>query len=176
MNIQIKNSETQYGLIARLLHWTSVILLVALIYISGQFSDMKPSAEKTKLIIQHSSIGLIFFILMLSRFTWRQVNKNPIKSYNIKNWQKFSAIFLHICIYLFIISQSFIGILILLTSGDNIHFFNLFQITYFMDKNTELNDLFTSSHAYFSNVVYPLFAVHILAAIYHQIFGVIEGN
>lgn len=174
MSIHFKNSETQYGLVGRSLHWMSVALLVTLIIVAGQFEDMDVSPEKLELIIMHSSLGLIFFLLMLGRLTWRNININPIESYSIKRWQKLAAISLHRCIYVVLITQCIIGVIMLFTGGEPVHFFGLFELPAFMDKNESFNDLAIDTHAFISIVIYPMFAVHITAAMYHQIFGLID--
>lgn len=176
MTIHFKNTETQYGLVARVLHWGSVALLVTLILISGQFEEMEVSPERLELIITHSSIGLIFMLLMLSRLTWRNMNINPIKSYSMKVWQKIAAISLHRCIYIVLITQCVIGILMLLTVGEPIHFFEFFEIAPVMDKKESFHVFLKNSHAFISIVIYPMFAIHISAAIYHQIFGLVDDD
>lgn len=176
MSINFKNTETHYGQIGRSLHWISVALLVAVIIIAGQFEDMDVSSEKLELIILHSSIGLVFFLLMLVRLIWRNININPIKSYSIKNWQKITATSLHKCIYIVVITQSIIGIMILLTEGKSIHFFNLIELVSLMEKNELLFEFFKASHTFISIMIYPMFLIHITAAIYHQIFGVAEDD
>lgn len=176
MEISFKNTATQYGLVGKVLHWSSVALLLTVIVIASQFEEMEVSPEKLELIITHSSVGLIFFLLMLTRLTWRNVNHNPIKSYSIKNWQKMTAISLHRCIYIVLITQCVIGIIMLLIKGEPIHFFGLFELAPIMDKNESLNDLATDAHAFISILIYPMFAIHISAAMYHQIFGVLDDE
>jgi cytochrome b561 len=174
VNIDFKNTKTQYGLVARVLHWVSVSLLLTLIALASQFDDMLASPEKLKLTILHSSVGLIFLLVMLARLTWRKLNQNPIKSYKIRNWQKMTAISLHRSIYIVLITQSVAGIVILVTGGKPIHIFGLFELTPFIEKNTLLNDFSLNVHHFISIMIYFLLAIHISAAIYHQIFGLRE--
>ena len=82
--MNIKNTLTQYGLIARILHWLSVVLLLSLVVMASQFEEMLVSPEKLELTTLHSSVGLVFFLVILTRLTWRNINHNPIKSYRIK--------------------------------------------------------------------------------------------
>jgi cytochrome b561 len=172
--MNIKNTKTQYGLIARVLHWSSVILLLTLIVVASQFEEMLASPEKLKLTTLHSSIGLIFFLVILVRLTWRNINHNPIKSYSIKNWQKLAAISLHRCIYIILITQCVTGIVMLITIGKPIQLFNLFELVPFIEKNTLLNNYALNIHHLISIMIYPLLAIHIGAAIYHQVFGLTD--
>lgn len=174
--MHIKNTTTQYGLVARALHWSSVTLLLTLVVLSSQFEGLPASGEKSRLIALHASIGLLFFLIMLARLTWRQVNPNPIHSYSLKNWQKLTAISLHKCIYIVLISQSAVGLASVVTSEKPIRLFNLFQLMPHMKEYVLLHHVFLNIHHFISIMIYPLLAVHISAAIYHQIFGLIDDE
>lgn len=176
MSIDLKNSNTQYGLIARILHWTSVAMLLTLIVIASQFSDKEAGPDKLALIIRHSSIGMIFLILMLARLTWRNLNPNPVRSYSIKTWQKLMAISLHRSIYVILITQCILGLLILLSSGEPLHFFDLLEFPPLFEKAGSFHKAVEGFHYLISVMIYPLFAVHITAAIYHQIFGLVDDH
>ena len=176
MSIDIRNSSTQYGLIARILHWTSVAILLTLIVIASQFSDKDAGPDKLALVIQHSSIGMLFLMVMLARLTWRNLNPNPIHSYHIKSWQKLLAISLHRSIYIILITQCILGLLILLTSGEPWHFFNLLEVPPLFAKADVIHKTAEGLHYLVSVMIYPLFAVHITAAIYHQIFGLVDEH
>lgn len=174
MKLNFKNTLTQYGLIARLLHWTSVSLLVAVVILASQFEDLVAGPDKSASIILHSSMGFIFFGFMLTRVAWRNTNHNPIKSYTMKKWQKLIAISLHRSIYIILITQCVLGIAILITGGEQMHFFSLLEFGPIMGESSFLNRFTLNVHHFISILIYPLFAVHISAAIYHQIFGVAD--
>ena len=174
MPVRWKNTATQYGQGGRFLHWLSVALLVAMIVTALPFEEMEPGPEKTELIRRHASYGLIFLLVMGLRVYWRLTNVNPVLSYSIRNWQKVCAVFLHRTIYFVVITQALTGIASLISGGSAIPFFNLFETPVFSDRHEGLHDLFTGTHHLISILIYPLFAVHITAAIYHQIFGVLD--
>ena len=176
MGIDLKNSNTQYGLIARIMHWTSVALLLTIIVVASQFADKPPSPEKLALISQHSSLGILLLILMAARLAWRNLNPNPIHSYSIKAWQKLLAISLHRSIYIIILTQCVLGILMLFTSGETFHFFNMFELPPLLANTHPIHQTILGFHYLISIMVYPLFAIHITAAIYHQVFGLIEEH
>lgn len=176
MSINIRNSETNYGLVARVLHWTSVTLLVVLIITADQFEELSDSPEKVELIRQHASYGLIFLFIMMLRAYWRNTNHNPVNSYSIQTWQKFAARWLHRSIYFVVIIQSVTGITNFVTDGKPIPFFNLFELPVIFSENSFLHGISIDTHVFLSIVIYPLFAIHISAAIYHQIFGVLDED
>ena len=174
--ISFKNTTTQYGLGGRILHWTSVSLLIALIVTANQFEGLAEGLDKKDLVNLHVSLGLIFLMIMFSRLYWRLTNVNPVHSYQIPSWQKFSAIFLHRTIYAIVIFQSICGISSLIFSGKGIAFFSIFTIPTFLTEQKLYLELSNTLHYVISIVIYPLFAIHISAAIYHQLFGVVDDE
>ena len=154
------------------MHWFSVALLATMIVTALPFEELDPGPEKTELVRRHASYGLIFLLVMGLRVYWRLTNVNPVLSYSIRNWQKVCAVFLHRTIYFVVITQALTGIASLVSGGLAIPFFNVFETPVFSDRHDALYDLFTEIHHTISVIIYPLFAVHITAAIYHQIFGV----
>jgi len=173
MSLQIKNSFSQYGLVARVLHWSSVILLVSIVYYSGLFEDLKAGDERQGLVHLHSSLGLVFLCLMVSRLIWRFINFNPIHSYNIKTGQKFAAVFLHRTVYFVVILQCMIGLAILLAAGGSIYFFDV-EMSALFEKHEFLHRFSIEVHSLISYLIYSMLALHIFVAIYHQIFGVLD--
>lgn len=156
------------------MHWTSVILLVILILTATAFEDLEAGTTRTDFVRQHASFGLLFLLVMSLRLLWRCNNPNPINSYKIQDWQKFSAHFLHWGIYVVMFTQSILGLLNLISAGLPISFFGLFEIPALTVKNVDWHELFTSAHFFLSIVIYPLIAIHLSAAIYHQLFGVLD--
>ena len=154
------------------MHWLSVALLATMIVTALPFEELDSGPEKTELVRRHASYGLIFLLVMGLRVYWRLANFNPVLSYGIRNWQKVCAVFLHRTIYFVVITQALTGIASLVSGGLAIPFFNVFETPVFSDRHDNLYDLFTEIHHFISVLIYPLFAVHITAAIYHQIFGV----
>ncbi len=174
MPIKFRNTRTQYGLGGRILHWTSVILLVILIVTANDFEGLQEGSNKTTLIEQHASWGLLFLLVMSFRVCWRATNLNPVPSYSLPDWQKFAAIFLHRMIYFVVVTQSLCGLCNLFFAGHDIPFFSFFKIPAFMDNNEFLYEASNGIHYALSIIIYPLFAIHISVAIYHQLFGVLD--
>lgn len=176
MAFTFRNTATQYGLGGRLLHWTSVTLLLVMILTADGFAGLEAGADRDRLVAIHVSWGLLFLLVMLLRVYWRCSNLNPVNSYSIRKWQKFAARSLHLCIYIVVITQSLSGLLNLLSDGAGIAFFSVFETTALMQKQPALHAFSSAIHYTLSIVIYPLFAMHISAAIYHQLFGVLDDE
>ena len=176
MAFSFRNTRNQYGLGGRILHWTGVTLLLTLILTADGFQDLEAGVNRSILVKTHASWGLLFLLVMAMRVVWRLSNHNPVHSYSIRNWQKNTALILHWTIYLVVISQALAGLLNVVYSGSNIAFFRLFEFPVLMARDESLYDLSRMIHYVLSVVIYPLFAIHISAAIYHQLFGVLDDD
>lgn len=153
--VRFKNSTLDYGLIARLLHWSSVALLLSVLYLAGQIEVELEVIQRLELIDQHSLMGLCLLLLMLLRFGWRQLNINPVESYSLHPLQKMAAITLHRGIYALLITQCLLGL----------------YLWHFSSSEPGAAALL---HDVMNDLVYIILAVHISAALYHQVFGVIS--
>ena len=172
----IRNSETHYGQVARTLHWTSVTLLVLAVYTSTVLGDLEDGPERLAVIAEHVSYGLALLILMLARFYWRQVNHNPLLSYSIHNIQKRAAISVHWFVYAAVICQSAIGINQLVAGGGGLTFFGWDIIHSFGPPNSALAERLNDVHHALANTIYIALSIHICAALYHQVFGVLDDD
>lgn len=174
MRINLKNTETSYGLVGRSLHWISVALLLAAVFFAGKIEVQGASDAKLDTIGIHSSIGLTLLLLLLARLYWRTTNINPVKFYKLHSWQKLVAVSLHRSIYIVLITECVIGVLLLVSGQESIRIYSLFSTVPGLLDSTAAYDLAITIHNFISILIYPLFLVHIVAAIYHQIFGVID--
>ena len=111
---------------------------------------------------------------MLARFFWRQSNPNPIESYSIHALQKRAAISVHWLIYAVVIFQCVIGVAQLIAAEKGISLFGFQLIDPLATRNEEISQRLNDVHLAVSNLIYWVLALHITAAIYHQIFGVLD--
>lgn len=172
MKVRLWNTHTDYGVVGWTLHWASVAGLLYLIILAATFEPMSNGQQKSDLISLHNSVGLAFLALMIARLVWRNMNPNPVQSYEISRWQKLAAKTVHWTIYATLILQCVLGAAILQFSGKPFPIFNIVEISPILEKDEAFEELVLYLHTSISDLLYPLLALHIAAAIYHQIFGV----
>ena len=173
--VRLKNSPTHYGHVGRTLHWTSVALIVAVVYF-GQSLDGLSELERLRINGNHVGFGLLLLVLMIVRFTWRQRNANPVLSYSIRRWQKRSAVSVHWFLYAAVVMQCLIGIAQLVAERDTLAIFDRLIAWDWQLHDAVLRERLNDVHAAIANVIYVAVAVHVTAAIYHQIFGVLDPD
>ena len=159
------NSQKEYGLLAKLFHWITFIILIAQIpfgfYLVGlEFSDRRIDLENI-----HILIGITIFYITLSRLIWKFYNPSP------RDWkihfkgQVFAAKANHFLLYLSIFTITISGILKKLYMGEKLSF--IFFNYGFEKDNFLLADTFYQVHIYANYLLVFLVVVHILAVIVH---------
>ena len=163
--MKLKNDNIAYGLIARILHWfTFLILLIQLplgIYLDNlEFSEFKLTVENTHIII-----GMSIFYITLLRMIWKFLNPKPITS-TVNKLQLIASKAIHGLFYVTLLFITISGILKLLLSGEEVNFIvTKLYIDYF---NYDLADQFHVVHVISAYFLVLLFTIHLGAVVYHH--------
>ena len=164
--MQVFNSFSKYGLLAKLFHWITFIILILQIpfgfYLVGlEFSDRRIDLENI-----HILIGITVFYITLFRLVWKFFNSSPTEGNSFFKGQIFIAKANHFFLYLSIFTITISGILKKLYMGEKLNF--LFFSYGFKKDNFQLADLYYEVHIYTNYLLIVLVALHILAVIVHH--------
>ena len=164
--MRIFNSQKEYGLLAKLFHWITFIILLAQIpfgfYLVGlEFSDRRIDLENI-----HILIGITVFYITLFRLVWKFFNSSPTEGNSFFKGQIFIAKANHFFLYLSIFTITISGILKKLYMGEKLNF--LFFSYGFKKDNFQLADLYYEVHIYANYLLIVLVVLHILAVIVHH--------
>ena len=73
----LRNSQQDYGSIARSAHWATA-LFVVLAWLLGQFRDVFPrGAARDASLFVHMALGLGVILLLVLRLVWRALDPPP---------------------------------------------------------------------------------------------------
>ena len=165
--MHVKNTLTEYGLISKLLHWLSAILLLVQIPLGFYLVDLDFGQERLNLENIHVLIGLSIFYLVILRLLNKIINPTPKLDPSIFKGQKFLANLNHILLYVTILSITISGILKKLFNGETlIIIFRKIKI----QDNFELAELFYEIHIFSNYLMIILVTIHIIAVIIHKFF------
>ena len=164
--MNIANNKKEYGLLAKLFHWVTFIVLIIQVpfgfYLVGmEFSDRRIDLENI-----HILIGISIFYLVLIRLIWKMINPRPKKWKEFFSGQNLIASFNHFLLYLSIFAISISGVLKKLYMGEKLNFL-LFQYA-FKETDFQLADSFYVIHIYANYLLLGLISLHILAVITHH--------
>ena len=165
--MQVFNSFGKYGLLAKLFHWITFIILILQIpfgfYLVGlEFSDRRIDLENI-----HILIGITVFYITLFRLIWKFFNPSATDGNSFFKGQIFIAKVNHFLLYLSILTITISGILKKLYMGERLNF--LFFEYGFNQDNFLLADTFYEVHIYANYLLIALVTLHIFAVIIHHV-------
>ena len=164
--MSIFNSQKEYGILAKLFHWITFVILIAQIpfgfYLVGlEFSDRRIDLENI-----HILIGITVFYITLFRLIWKFFNSSPTEGNSFFKGQIFIAKANHFFLYLSIFAITISGILKKLYMGEKLNF--IFFNFGFEKDNFQLADSFYIVHIYANYLLITLVILHILAVVAHH--------
>ncbi len=165
--MHITNTVTEYGLISKVLHWISALILVVQIPLGFYLVDLDFGEERITIENIHVILGLTVFYLVILRLINKILNPTPKLAPGIFVGQKFIAKLNHVLLYVAILSITISGILKKLFNGETlVIFFKEIKI----QDNFELADQFYNIHIFSNYTIIALITLHISAVIIHKLF------
>ena len=166
--MKLFNSLYKYGLLAKLFHWVTFIVLIiqiplGLYLVKLDFSEIRINLEEL-----HIFIGIIVFYLTLLRLIWKFIDPKQSPKRSLFKGQVILSKMNYFLMYLSLFMITASGILKKLFMGEelNLIFFKL-QI---VKSNFELADVYYTLHIYSNYLLVMLFAIHIMAVIVHHTY------
>ena len=165
--MHVKNTLTEYGLISKLFHWISALLLFIQIPLGFYLVDLDFGPERLSIENIHVVIGLSIFYLVILRLISKIINPNPKLEPSIFKGQRFLAKLNHVLLYVTILSITISGILKKLFNGETLVIvFKKIKI----EDNFELSEIFYDIHVFSNYLIIALITLHIMAVIVHKFF------
>ena len=164
----LRNTRTDFGLLAKTLHWTIAVGIWTLIYLGLSQSGMESGPERSEIRAVHASIALVVLVLMLLRLAWRFVSPPPAHPADMPGWQKMSASVVHFSIYALVFAQLLAGALTVGTTGRGLPFFGLFEIPLGMAEDREGHKFWEEIHEFVWIPLAVVLTVHVAAALYNH--------
>ena len=140
------NSKSDYGLLAKLFHWVTFIVLIAQVPFGFYLVGLEFSDERIELENIHILVGITVFYLTLFRLIWKFFNKSPSETKNFFKGQVFIGKANHFLLYLSIFTITISGILKKLYMGETLNF--IFFKYGFEKANFVLADAYYEVHIY----------------------------
>ena len=87
--MKVFNSNSEYGLLAKLFHWVTFIVLIAQVPFGFYLVGLEFSAERIELENIHILIGITIFYITLFRLILKFFNPSPSEARSFFKWQVF---------------------------------------------------------------------------------------
>lgn len=164
----LRNTATEWGWLARALHWLIAIGIFWLIWLGLSQADMPRGDERLAIRATHASWALLVFTLMTIRLVWRLLNPTPAHPDGMPGWQRTTATLVHWAIYVAVFLQLAAGAMTTATGDRPLPFFGLFSIPLPVAASDEAHEFWEEIHEFTWKPLAALIVLHFLAALYNH--------
>lgn len=163
----LRNSETSYGTIAKVLHWgTAALIVLSLALIEAKDLAPKGSALRAGLGDWHAQVGLVVLAVVWFRLCWKVATVRPAIVPAPPRWQRRLSRAVEGSFYVLMVVLPVLGILMMQADGKPVTLLGMPLLTVTgVDKAWahRLEDI----HEWLGNAMMALIAVHVGAALWH---------
>jgi cytochrome b561 len=153
--------------LARVLHWTTAVLLLALFGLGVSMTRWVPDEQKIRVYSWHEWVGITVFALTALRLMWRLTYRAP--PIDIPAWEKIAAGTVYVAMYLLLIAQPIVGWLMSTAFGFPVVYLGLLPIPAPVGEDAELAARLQGLHEALAIGLVLLFALHLSGVLYHHL-------
>ena len=166
----LKNTRDRWGSVSKLLHWTTLLLLVWIGWLGLTMGDLPNGPAKIATYALHKSIGITILTLVAIRIAWRLYAGAPDPIPGSPRWQERIASLTHLALYGLLLAMPLSGWILNSASGFPLQWFGLFNLPAITGKDHELHELAEYIHEWLFWAMATLVVLHASAAFYHHLF------
>ena len=168
--MSLKNPSDRWGGVSQLLHWTTVVLILAIAYIGLTMGDLPNGPDKIRTYALHKSIGLTILALVVLRVLWRLYAGAPRPVPGSPRWQERIASLTHFGIYVLLFAMPISGWVLNSSAGYPLQWFGLFNLPDIVGESHDLHEAAEAAHELMFWLLALMVAAHAGAAFYHHLF------
>ena len=167
--MQMRNTAEQFGLVARTLHWLTLVLLIGAFTLAISMVNMPFSPRKLEFYSWHKWVGVTIFLVVLLRLAWRFVNPVPPQSESMPRWQRRLAGLSHATLYAILIVMPVTGWIMSSALNLPVVYLGVIHIPSPFGVDRALGEAMKIVHLSLAVALLVLIAIHVLAALYHHL-------
>ena len=167
--MQIFSSPNQYGAVAKVLHW-STVLFVVLAWSSGELHDEFPRGEpRAMALFAHASLGLLIVGTLVLRLMWRTVDRPPTHlSTPLGGWADRAGYCMHGVLLILLAAIPISGIILQFSRGAALPLFGVYEMASPWAADRSFARSVKSVHELLANAILILAGLHAFAALTHS--------
>jgi len=165
----LRNTAEHFGLVAKTLHWLTLILLIAAFTLAISMVNMPLSPRKLEFYSWHKWVGVTIFLVVLLRLAWRLANPVPPQPAASPLWQRRLAALSHAALYTILIVMPITGWIMSSALNLPVVYLGLIHIPSPFGVDRALGETMKVVHLSLAVALLVLVAIHALAALYHHL-------
>src|SRR5580700_4872013 len=158
----------RYGATAQALHWIVAGLIVAQYVLARMAAHLPLGARKLALLAEHKSFGMTVLVLAAIRLAWRLKKRPPPLPADMHRVERLLARATHLCFYVLLFAMPLSGWLMSSAKNYSVSWFGAFTWPNLIAPNEAAFNFLRTLHHLFSNILFAIAALHILAALKHH--------
>lgn len=167
--MMLRNSEQQYGLVARFIHWTTALIVLGLLFVGFYMTSLEASPTKIQMFLMHKSFGTIVLALVVLRIVWKIFSRPPRSLDTHKKWEKGLAHAAHAFLYIALLAMPLSG-WIMSSAGDFPYtFFDLFNMPHLVGKDEGIFNASVLVHGSIATILLGVVGLHLAGAAKHHV-------
>jgi len=157
----------RYGVPLILVHWLTLLLIVAAYTMGSLLEDMTLSPAKLKLYAWHKWVGMLVLVLVPLRIALRLAEKLDHRR-GLTPFEVRASAIVHGLLYALLIATPLLGWLHSSAAGFPVVWFGVLPLPDLVGKDKILAVTFKELHEGSVNLLVTLVAIHAAAALYHH--------
>lgn len=166
----LRNTDTRYGLIARLFHWSIAALFIGLIglgwYMVG-LTYYDPLYHDS--LEWHKALGVVTLVLVAARLVWMVVPPRPRPVPTLTRFERIASKATHDLLLLALVVIPVSGYLISTAAGDPVYVFGWVSVPALVAVSDTWRDIAIAVHFYAAYGAAALALLHIAGALKHRL-------
>ncbi len=167
--LQRPDGKNGFAWVLIVVHWGVFVLVFTLFVLGLYMTGLNYYDEWYYLApYYHKSFGMLLFPIILFWFCHRVLVRRPIRSPELKPWQKNTSRLVHLAMLWLIFAIAFTGYLIPTAQGMPVEVFSWFRVPALLAELPDPEDIVGDMHYYLSWVLVILVGLHALATLKHH--------
>ncbi|MDP8984558.1 MAG: cytochrome b [Pseudomonadota bacterium] len=174
--MQLENSSSSYGTVARTFHWLVAGLIVVQFILAPIPEELPPGMhivppfglDAAGVLARHKSFGMTVLLLMIVRLFWRRRSPAPALPVTMKPLQRRLAYLSHGVFYIVLFAMPLSGWMMVQAKGSSASWFGLWTWPTFLAQSDAAFRAFSFTHEILSRVLFFLALLHVAAALKHH--------
>ncbi|WP_296253475.1 cytochrome b [Pseudomonas sp. UBA4194] len=169
--------KTHFAPLARLLHWSMAVLLIAMLFIgAGMVASVSERHEW--LLDLHKPLGIALLALVVIRLVVRFSTQQPPLPADLPAVQALAAKLSHWLLYALMLAMPLLGWAMISAAGDPVMLSDSLQLPSIVPANAQAFAFLRKAHGYLAYLLFLTVLVHLAAALFHGLIrrdGVLQS-
>lgn len=169
--------KTHFAPLARLLHWSMAVLLIAMLFIgAGMVASVSERHEW--LLDLHKPLGIALLALVVIRLVVRFSTQQPPLPADLPAVQGLAAKLSHWLLYALMLAMPLLGWAMISAAGDPVMLSDSLQLPSIVPANAQAFAFLRKAHGYLAYLLFLTVLVHLAAALFHGLIrrdGVLQS-